>query len=203
MRFLNVVSKRLRHTAARRVIFSLAVILGLGLLSMPSYAQLNLGRIFGGVTDQSGGSVVGAAVSVIDVARGITRPLVTDGAGQFDASSLIPGTYTVRVESKGFKIAEHTDIEVGVGKEVRVDMTLQPGEQTTTVTVTGDLPMINTSNATLGGTLENLTVSELPVEGRNYQYLAFTRPGIVMAPTEGQQELLYRRYERSLRALDD
>ena len=47
----------------------------------------------------------------------------------------------------GFKVEEHTAIEVGVGKEVRVDLTLQPGEQTTTVTVTGDLPMVNTSNA--------------------------------------------------------
>ena len=121
--------------------------------SSPSYAQSNLGRIFGAVTDQSGGAIVGAAVSVIDVDRGITRPLVTDGAGLFDASSIIPGTYTVRIEAKGFKVSEHTGIEVGVGKEVRVDMTLQPGEQTTTVTVTGDLPMVNTANAELGGTL--------------------------------------------------
>ncbi len=188
MGFSQVPSKRLRWICTKQVWQLLAIIFVGSLLSVPSFAQLNLGRIFGAVTDQSGGAVVGAAVSVIDVARGVTRPLVTDDAGQYDASSLTPGTYTVRVESKGFKIGEHTDIDVGVGKEVRVDMTLQPGEQTTTVTVTGDLPMINTSNAQLGGTLENLTVSELPVEGRNYQYLAFTRPGIVMAPTEGQQD---------------
>ena len=172
----------------RRALQILAVSLGVLLLCLPGFAQSNLGRIFGATTDQTGGAIVGAAVSVIDVARGITRPLVTDSAGQYDASSLIPGMYTVRAEAKGFKVSEHTDIDVGVGKEIRVDLVLQPGEQTTTVTVTGELPLINTSNAQLGGTLENITVSELPVNGRNYQYLAFTRPGIVMAPTEGQMD---------------
>src|SRR5580704_1206511 len=161
--------------ALRKVVPAVAVSLGLLLLCLPSFAQSNLGRIFGAVTDQSGGAVVGAAVSVIDVARGIARPLVSDSAGQYDASSLIPGTYTVRAEAKGFKIEERTTIEVGVGKEARVDLVLQPGEQTTTVTVTGELPLVNTANAELGGTLENITVSELPVDGRNYQYLAFTR----------------------------
>jgi hypothetical protein len=114
--------------------------------------------------------------------------LISDGAGLYDASSIIPGTYTVRAEAKGFKIEEHTSIEVGVGKEVRVDLTLQPGEQTTTVTVTGDLPLVNTSSAQLGGTLETITISELPVNGRNYQYLAYTRPGVLMLPSEGQND---------------
>src|SRR5580704_5740525 len=180
---------RLKSACLCKVFHLFAVTLGLlFLFSSPSFAQSNLGRIFGAITDQSGGAVVGASVSVIDVDRGITRPLITDSAGLFDASSLIPGTYTVRVEAKGFKIEEHTDVEVGVGKEVRVDLTLQPGEQTTTVTVTGELPLVNTANAQLGGTLENVTVAELPINGRNYQYLGFTRPGMVMTPAEGQND---------------
>src|SRR5580698_10028988 len=181
-------NSELGFVAFRRVVSAVVVCLGLLLFSLPSFAQSNLGRIFGAITDQSGGAVVGAAVSVIDVARGIARPLVTDSAGLFDASSLIPGTYTVRAEAKGFKIEERTTIEVGVGKEVRVDLVLQPGEQTTTVTVTGELPLVNTSNAQLGGTLVNITLSELPVNGRNYQYLTYTRPGVVMSPTEGQND---------------
>jgi hypothetical protein len=164
----------------------LAVVLGLALFSLPASAQ-NLGRIFGTISDQTGGAIVGAAVSVVDVDRGITRPLISDGAGLYDASAIIPGTYTVRAEAKGFKIEEHSGIEVGVGKEVRVDLTLTPGATTQTVTVTGDLPMINTSNAQLGSTLENIAVTELPMNGRNYQYLLWTRPGVVMGPTEGQQ----------------
>ncbi len=184
----RVLAAKLRLVWTRIVVLGVAGILVLAVGSSPSYAQSNLGRIFGAVTDQSGGAIVGAAVSVIDVDRGITRPLVTDGAGLFDASSIIPGNYTVRVQAMGFKLEEHSGIEVGVGKEVRVDLTLQPGEQTTTVTVTGDLPQVNTSNAQLGGTLEQITVSELPVDGRNYQYLAYTRPGMLMTPSEGQND---------------
>jgi hypothetical protein len=172
----------------RKALDVLMLSLGMLLLSLPTFAQSNLGRIFGAVTDQSGGAIAGAMVSVIDVDRGITRPLMSDGAGQFDASSLIPGTYTVRAEAKGFKIEEHTAIDVGVGKEVRVDLVLQPGEQTTTVTVTGELPMVNTSNAELSRTLEDIAVQELPVNGRNYQYLTYTRPGIIMTPSAGQQD---------------
>src|SRR3974390_1438581 len=67
------------------------------------FAQGNFGRILGTVTDQTGAVLAGAGVSVIDVERGLTRNLVTDGAGEYNAPSLIPGTYTVRVEMKGFK----------------------------------------------------------------------------------------------------
>src|SRR5580698_1598250 len=110
-------NSELGFVAFRRLASAVAVCLGLLLLCLPSFAQSNLGRIFGAITDQSGGAVVGATVSVIDVARGVTRPLISDGAGQFDASSLIPGTYTVRAEAMGFQVAEHTAIDVGVGKE--------------------------------------------------------------------------------------
>jgi hypothetical protein len=119
----------------------------------------NLGRIFGAVTDQSGGAIVAATVTVIDTARGVSRPLTTDAAGEYSAPSLTPGTYTIRVEAKGFSILQRTDIVVGVGQDVRADLTLQPGEQTQTVTVSGEAPQVNTSNATLGGTLENQTIT--------------------------------------------
>ena len=66
------------------------------LFCSPAFSQLNLGRIFGAVTDQSGGAIVGATVTVVDVARGVSRPLVSDGAGEYDAASLTPGTYTVQ-----------------------------------------------------------------------------------------------------------
>ncbi len=106
MHFSQVIDKRLRSSCPKQVLRLVAVILTLSLLSVPSFAQGNLGRIFGTVTDQTGGAVAGATVTVIDVDRGISRPLVSDGAGEFDASSLIPGKYTVRFEAKGFKIAE-------------------------------------------------------------------------------------------------
>src|SRR6202030_1276933 len=111
---------------------------------------LNLGRIVGGVTDQTGGAIAGATVTVTDVARGISRTLVSDGAGEYSAPSLTPGAYTVRAEAKGFQSLERTGITVEVGQDVRVDVTLRPGEQTQTVTVTEEIPQVNATNAELG-----------------------------------------------------
>jgi hypothetical protein len=119
-------------------------------LSFQLLAQGNLGRILGTVMDQTGGVVAGATVTVLDQERGTARTLTTDQAGEYNAPNLTPGTYTVRAETKGFKTAENASILVEVGKEVRVDLSLQPGEQTEKVTVTEAVPLVETTNAVLG-----------------------------------------------------
>ena len=155
------------------------------LASLPVFSQANLGRMLGTVTDQTGGVVAGATVTVLDVQRGIARSLTTDDAGEYNAPNLTPGTYIVRAESKGFKTAERSGILLEVGKDIRVDLTLQPGEQTDKITVTGELPMVETTNAVLGGTLSNETINELPLNGRNYQNLLTLRPGVLLFPGGG------------------
>jgi outer membrane receptor protein involved in Fe transport len=136
-----------------------------------------MGRILGGITDQSGGVVAGATVTIRDVQRGVSRTLTTDEAGEYNAPSLLPGTYTVRSEAKGFKTLERQNVLLQVGQDIRVDLTLQPGEQSQTITVTEQIPLMETTNATLGGTLSNETINELPLNGRNYQNLVVLRPG--------------------------
>ena len=147
------------------------------LISLPLFSQGNQGTIQGGVFDQSGGAVAGAMVSVADVARGVTRALTTDDAGQYVASSLTPGTYTVRAEAKGFRTVEHSGVLVEVGQNIRVDLVVQPGEQTQTITVTGEIPAVDTTDATLGGTVSNESINSLPLNGRNFERLLQLRPG--------------------------
>jgi hypothetical protein len=148
-----------RPASVRAIARKATQLLGLGiallLICLPAFSQANQGTIQGGVFDQTGGVIAGAGVSVIDVARGVTRALVTDDAGQYVANSLTPGTYTVRAEAKGFRTVEHSGVLVEVGQNIRVDLVVQPGEQTQTVTVTGEVPAINTTDATLGGTVSN------------------------------------------------
>jgi hypothetical protein len=163
----------------------LAVTLGVLLLSVAAFSQGSTGRILGTVTDQSGGVVAGAAVFIIDTARGVSRTLTSDDAGEYNAPNLTPGIYTVRAEAKGFRKLERQNVEVGVGKEVRVDITVQPGEQEQTVTVTEAIPLIETSSATLGGTLNNAEISDMPLNGRNYQNLLSLRPGVTLQPGGG------------------
>ncbi len=148
--------------------------------SVSLFSQANQGRITGTVTDQTGGAIAGAAVTVTDVQRGIARALVTDDAGEYNAPNLLPGTYAVRAEAKGFKSLDRQNIGLEVGSEVRVDLTLQTGDQTQTITVTEQMPLVETTNATLGGTLSNQTINDLPLNGRDYINLISLRPGLTV-----------------------
>jgi outer membrane receptor protein involved in Fe transport len=172
-------------STARTVFQSFGAAILATLICFPLFAQGNLGRILGTITDASGGSVAGATVTILDVQRGASRTLTTDQSGQYVAPDLVPGTYTVRAESKGFRTVEHTGLLLEVGKDIRVDLTLQPGEQSQTLTVTGESPMVETTNATLGGTLSNQTINDLPLNGRNYINLLTLRPGVTIYPGGG------------------
>ena len=140
----------------------------------------NLGRISGRITDQTAGAIGNAMVTVTDVDRGIARPLLTDNSGSYSAGSLTPGTYTVRVEAMGFRAIEREGHHrrCGSGRPRGLD----PADRfavTETITVTGELPMINTSNATLGGQIENKIINEIPLNGRNFQHLLDYQPGMI------------------------
>ncbi|HEV2198179.1 MAG TPA: TonB-dependent receptor [Bryobacteraceae bacterium] len=160
----------------------LATTLGVLFLSVSLFAQGNFGRILGTVTDQTGAVLPGATVTVMDVERGLNRTLTTDAAGEYNAPNLIPGNYTVRAEAAGFKRLDRQNVLVEVGKEVRVDLTPQPGEQTQTVTVTEAVPLVDAASATLGGTLNNAAINDMPLNGRNYQNLLGLRPGVFVQP---------------------
>ena len=157
---------------------SLAILL----VSFSAFSQGNAGRILGGVTDQTGGVIAGATVTVMDTQRGVTRTLTTDQAGEYNAPNLLPGTYTVRAESQGFKTVERQNVVLEVNGELRVDLTLQPGEQTEKVTVTEAIPLVETTNAELGGTLQSAIIENLPLNGRNFENLLQLRPGVSIYP---------------------
>jgi Carboxypeptidase regulatory-like domain/TonB dependent receptor len=160
----------------------LGVTLGVILICFPLFSQTSSGRILGIVADQSGGVIPGATVTIIDTQRGVARTLTTDDAGEYNAPTLIPGTYTVRVEAQGFKKLNRQNVLLEVGREVRVDLTLQPGEKTETITVTDSIPLVEATNGTLGGTLSTAEINDLPLNGRNYQSLMGLRPGVMLQP---------------------
>src|ERR1700688_4118751 len=110
----------------RKIVEVLALACAVVLICVTAFSQANTGRILGSVTDQSGGAVAGATVTVTDTERGTTRTLITDDSGSYSAPSLIPSTYPVRAEYKGFKSTERQNIVLEVGKEARVDLELQP-----------------------------------------------------------------------------
>ena len=170
---------------SQRAIRILAVVAWFASARLPIHSQANLGRILGTITDQTGGVMAGATVTVSDVNRGVSRTLTTDPAGEYVAPDLLPGSYSVRAEAKGFQTVEHSGLLLEVGKDIRVDLTLPPGEQSQMVTVSGEPPMVETTNATLGGTLNNQTINDLPLNGRDYINLITLRPGLTVYPGGG------------------
>ena len=152
------------------------------LFSVTLAAQTSTGRILGMITDTSGASVPEASVTITDSQRGTSRKLTTDTSGSYNAPSLTPSTYTIRAEKQGFKVIERPGVVLDVNGQVQIDLTLQPGEQVQTVTISAEAALIETTNATLGGTLENKVINDLPLNGRNFTNLLDLRPGTVKAP---------------------
>jgi hypothetical protein len=154
-------------------------------ISFPGLAQSTAGRVLGTISDPSGAAVAGANVVVTDVERGISRSLTTDSAGEYVAPDLAPGTYKIHVEAKGFKSVERPNVVIEVASDVRADFALQTGNVSEVITVTEDVALLNTTSATLGGTLSNKEINDLPLNGRNYENLLQLRPGVMRYPGGG------------------
>jgi hypothetical protein len=182
---LRSTSKRAWGVGLRKALHLLGGVMGMLLLCLPLFSQGSSGRILGIVMDQSGGVISGATVTVTDTERGVSKTLVTNEPGEYNAPTLVPSTYKVRAEAKGFKTVERQNIVLEVGKEIRVDLTLQPGDQVQTITITESIPLVETTNATLGGTLNNADIQDMPLNGRNYQMLLSLRPGVMVQPGGG------------------
>ncbi|MBV8476985.1 MAG: TonB-dependent receptor, partial [Acidobacteria bacterium] len=154
-------------------------------LLTPALAQTNFGRILGAVEDNSGAAVSSAQITIRDAQRGTSRVYMTDPSGTYVAPDLEPGTYSVRAEAQGFKTLERASVLVEVASDVRLDFRLQPGQVSETVLVNEAVPLVNTTSATLGGTLSNQEINGLPLNGRNYENLLQLRPGVMRYPGGG------------------
>ena len=148
-------------------------------------AQTFRGTILGTVTDASGAAVAGAAVQVKNIDTGLLRTVTTSEDGTYAAPELPIGNYSVTVEKAGFKRGVVTGVRVEVSSELRADVALQTGELAQTVEVSGDtLPQVESTSNTLGGIIESRIVTNLPVNGRDYQKLIFLVPGVAGSPDQ-------------------
>src|SRR6201987_5830757 len=182
MRIRMATSREGLVTRAFRLPFVLLILL---LLSRSTLAQSTAGRILGTLSDPSGAAVAGATVIVTDAQRGTTRTVTTDETGSYAVPDLQPGTYRIHVQAKGFKSVERPNLQIEVASDVRADFALQPGNVTEVLTVVEDVPLVNTTSATLGGTLSNKEINDLPLNGRNSENLLQLRPGVMRYPGGG------------------
>ncbi len=146
-------------------------------------AQTFRGTILGSAIDSSGAAIAGATVTIKNLDTGLTRTVTTSEDGSYSVPELPIGNYSVTVEKAGFKSGVVTGIKVEVSTERRADVTLQPGQLTQTVEVQAEeLPMVESTSNTLGGVVESKVVTNLPVNGRDYQKLILLVPGAAAGP---------------------
>jgi carboxypeptidase family protein/TonB-dependent receptor-like protein len=142
------------------------------------WAQLPTAVILGAVKDSSGGVIPEATLTARNVATGQTRTAVTAADGSYRFPALPVGTYELRVEHAGFQTEVRKDITLAVAQEAVVNFSLQVGTIEQTVSVTAELPLVNTTSGSLGGLVSQERVADLPLNGRNYMDLTLLQPGI-------------------------
>src|SRR5687768_883664 len=153
----------------------LCVAVGIGSLS----AQITTGTISGLVHDTTGAVIPRASVSVRNVETGIVRNVTTDEGGRYRTPDLASGSYEVAVHADGFQSLVRAGIEMTVGRQAVVDLTLQIGAVAESVTVTGEAPLLETTNATVADLVSETQMRDLPLNGRSFTDLVTIQPGVV------------------------
>lgn len=143
--------------------------------------------IVGDITDSSGAVAPNVTVTVINEGTKIERKVQTNDAGQYRVTPLNPGTYTIQVEASGFKRTVRSGVVLEVGAVLEVDFTLQIGQVTETIGVTGVTPVLQTEDAAVGNVVNSQELQKLPVNQRNYTRLILLMPG-TSSVTRSQQQ---------------
>jgi outer membrane receptor protein involved in Fe transport len=142
-------------------------------------AQVIFGTVVGTVSDPSGAPVPGATIRVISGSTNEVRTTVSGGAGTYSVPSLPPGAYRVEVELSGFKQFVRREVPVQVDVTTRIDVTLQVGDVSETVSVTGQAPLLQTDSSSLGTVVPQEAIQSIPLSGRNVNNLLTLVPGVV------------------------
>ena len=140
-------------------------------------AQSDTARIVGTITDPSGAVVSNATVTVTDTATGRVETAKTSASGQYTINALPIGKYHIEVKQEGFKTAD-ADVTLEVDQVLEISLTLETGATSTTVDVTGEVPLVDTSTSSTGEVIQGRQVVELPLNGRNFTQLALLTPGV-------------------------
>jgi len=133
----------------------------------PAYAQESRGAIVGRLTDASGAVAPGGSLQVTNLATGVTLKSVSNAEGNYYFPFLIPGIYRITAEKTGFKRAVRDQIEVNVNARLELNLTLEVGAVSDTITVTGEAPLLDTTNGSVGRVIDSRETRELPLNHGN------------------------------------
>lgn len=151
----------------------------------PLKGQEARGTILGRLSDATGAVIVGATVEATDVGTGVSATSTTTGTGDYIFPYLVPGSYTLKVQSAGFRNFVRAGITVRAGDRIAIDATMEVGPATESVEVTSQSPILDTSTASTGQVLESRAALELPEKDGTPSMLAILVPGVLFQPGSG------------------
>ncbi len=159
-------------------LLAVIVCLAMALFQGHAQAQTTTGTIFGTVSDSTGAVVPQVGVTATNLATNFSRTASTDASGRYQIQYLPLGTYRVEVTASGFKKFSQSGIVLEVDRNARVDPRLEVGALTETIDVSADAPLVETTNAALGHTVNNMDILNLPLVNRNVYSLLELTPGV-------------------------
>lgn len=162
-----------------------ALVLLLAAFAFTASAQTNKSTITGTVTDQNGGTVAGASVTIVNVDTNAERTVTSDSTGNYEAPLLEIGKYRITVTAPSFKKSIRENITLQTGDRLPVDIVLEPGDVGAEVTVTAEAPLVESESSDRGSVVTGREVTELPLSGRNFTQLATLTPGVARAGNIG------------------
>ena len=158
------------------------LVLSMLVLVAAAWSQALNGTLVGTITDGSGAIVPNAKISITEVNTNLARSSTTNESGNYSFANLPQGRYTVSVEQTGFRKATRENVDVTINSTVRVDVQMQPGQVSEQVTITAELPALQTDRTDTGRKLDARQVAELPLtQNRNFQGLVNLVPGAARA----------------------
>jgi hypothetical protein len=158
--------------------YILALAAAVFVLTLPSFAQNSTATLTGHVSDPNGAAVPGATVKVKNNKTSVEANATTTAEGDYTVPYLQPGQYTVTVEAQGFKTASSDVVELHTADKATMDVALEVGTVGEVVNVNAEAPLLEPDTASRGQVIENLRVTELPLNGRNPVMLAILSPGV-------------------------
>jgi hypothetical protein len=165
----------------------LALLLFALALPTQTFGQVDQGSINGTVKDSSGGSIAGASVTLTNEDTGVTLSMTTNANGEYIFAPVKIGRYSITAEFKGFQKVQQKNVTVDVQQKVLADITLPTGASAETVIVNEAPPALQTQDASVGQVIEEREVKSLPLNGRNFTFLAQLSAGVTQdqADTRG------------------
>ena len=160
--------------------YVLAVLwLSISILSSPSRAQESRGNITGSVLDPQGSAISNARIEVRNVDTGVVTCAATNEDGLFEVEFLIPGHYSITADAAGFKKLIRTGVTLRVAGRMQVDLRMEVGAVSETITVSGARPLLETTNASTGRVMEGKELTEMPVAQTNPMNMPILAPDVM------------------------